>query len=78
MRGRRAFSELCLGPGRLCQALGVDRTLDGADLVRGREIWIVAGEPVASNRVRSGPRVGIRAGIEHPWRFRIIHEPSGS
>ena len=74
-RGREALGDLCAGPGRLCEALGVDRSLDGADLVRGRDIWITAGEPVDAERVRSGPRVGIRVGVDHPWRFRIAGDP---
>ncbi len=70
-RGRNAPRDLCAGPGRLCEALAVDRSLDGADLVRGRDVWITAGAPVAAEGVRSGPRVGIRVGVDHPWRFRI-------
>jgi DNA-3-methyladenine glycosylase len=77
-RGRDAPRDLCAGPGRLCQALGVDRSLDGADLVRGRDVWIAAGEPVAADRVCSGPRVGIRVGIDYPWRFRIDGDPFAS
>ncbi len=77
-RGRDAVRDLCAGPGRLCQALGVDRSLDGADLVRGRDIWIGAGEPVNVERVVSGPRVGIRAGVDHPWRFRVGGDPLAS
>src|SRR5690348_7723269 len=32
--------DLCRGPGRLCQALAIDASLDGADLLRGRELWL--------------------------------------
>lgn len=74
-RGRGTLGELCAGPGRLCEALGIDRSLDGADLVRGNDIWITAGERVAAERVCSGPRVGIRVGVDHPWRFRIVGDP---
>jgi DNA-3-methyladenine glycosylase len=74
-RGRDVLHGLCAGPGRLCQALGIDRSLDGADLVRGREVWITAGDPVDAERVRSGPRVGIRVGIQDPWRFHIAGDP---
>lgn len=61
MRRRRGAGrtdrELCSGPGRLCQALGIDRRLDGADLVSGPRVMIEEGERV-TNVVRA-PRVGV-------------------
>jgi DNA-3-methyladenine glycosylase len=71
MRRRRAgrdLRDLCRGPARLCQALGVDRSLDGADLVRGDAVWIGAGDPPAG-RVVMTPRIGIRRDADRPWRF---------
>jgi DNA-3-methyladenine glycosylase len=70
-RGRRPDHELCSGPAKLCQAFGVDRALDGLDLVRGKGLWIAEGTPVSSARVVVGPRVGIRVGLEHDWRFSV-------
>ena len=46
-RGRDRPLDLCSGPGKLAQALSVDRSHDGADLVSGTEVWIEAGAPVA-------------------------------
>ncbi len=37
-RGRESVRELCSGPAKLCQAFGVDRSFDGADLVRGHDL----------------------------------------
>jgi DNA-3-methyladenine glycosylase len=71
MRARRAGRgerELCSGPGRLTQALGIGPGLNGTDLSVG-EVAIqprsgrLAGEPV------SGPRVGISKATDLPWRF---------
>jgi DNA-3-methyladenine glycosylase len=70
-RGTDRIVDLCRGPGRFAQAFEVDRSLDGADLVRGSEIWIERGPRAASAIVRSGPRVGIRVGTDRPWRFWI-------
>jgi DNA-3-methyladenine glycosylase len=80
--GRAAVTEreLARGPGKLCQALGIDRSLDGADVcdpasplrVCGR----VAAVPAAS--ISSGPRVGISRAAEVKWRFWIEREPSVS
>ncbi|MGZ5306714.1 MAG: DNA-3-methyladenine glycosylase [Actinomycetota bacterium] len=74
-RGRSQDRELCSGPGKLCQAFGVDRSFDGADLVRGGDLWITEGTAVSSSLVAAGPRVGIRAGLEHAWRFSVDGDP---
>jgi DNA-3-methyladenine glycosylase len=77
-RGRPQGRELCSGPARLCQAFGVDRSFDGADLVRGTDLWITEGIAVSSPLVVAGPRVGIRVGLEHAWRFSVDGDPNVS
>jgi DNA-3-methyladenine glycosylase len=65
--------NLTNGPGKLCIALGIDRSLDGADLL-GNRVWIEEGEKVPRSRIASGPRVGIEYAeewIAKPWRFWI-------
>lgn len=59
------------GPGLLCRALDIDRSLNGTDL-RGKELWI--GRPSRRPRVRLGvgPRIGVDYAGEwaaRPWRF---------
>ncbi len=68
-RGVDDLRLLCRGPARLAQALGVDRTLDGIDLVHSDELWLEAGEPVPSERVTAGGRVGLSVGTQTPWRW---------
>lgn len=60
--------DLCRGPGRLCQALAIDRDLDGADLVRSRELWLAA---AAGNRATIGVsrRIGISKAFTRRLRF---------
>ena len=70
-RGRNDHRALCSGPGRLCQALGIDRAENGLDLVRGRLLWLLEGAPVAPSTISVGPRVGITSGTERPWRFSV-------
>jgi DNA-3-methyladenine glycosylase len=70
-RGTDRVLDLCRGPARLAQAFDVDRSLDGADLVRGSEIWIERDPAAVADGIRSGPRVGIRVGADRPWRFWI-------
>ncbi len=74
-RGRESVRELCSGPAKLCQAFGVDRSFDGADLVRGHDLWIAEGTPVPKARIVAGPRVGIRVGTEYAWRFSVADDP---
>lgn len=71
-RPSRGDRELTSGPGKLCRALGIDRTFDGEDLL-GKRVWIEdAGAKVPPARIASGPRVGIAYAEEYalkPWRF---------
>lgn len=68
--------DLGSGPGRLGQAMGITRALDGADLVSGdRGIRIVDdGLPPPPDAV-AGPRVGIRQAVDHPWRWHVPGHP---
>jgi DNA-3-methyladenine glycosylase len=84
MRSRRpghADADLTNGPGKLCVALGIDRTLDGADLL-GDRVWIEEGEgPVPRSSISCGPRIGIDYAGEwamKPWRFWLRGHPSVS
>ena len=74
-RERDRPTELCSGPGKLCRALGIDRSLDGADLVRGRDIWIETGRPVEPDGMVAGIRVGVSVGLDRPWRFSVAEDP---
>ena len=61
------------GPGKLCQAFGIDRRFDGLPLDAG-ELWIAAGEPVPAARIARGPRIGVAYAGEdalNPWRFWV-------
>jgi len=71
LRGLDVPRLLCAGPGRLCQALGVTRGLDGTDLVAGSDLVIERGRPVRETEVVVGPRVGLTVAMEQPWRFTV-------
>jgi len=86
MRSRRGLAreprpgELAGGPGRLCQALAIDRSLDGVSLLRG-SLRILEGTPVPEAEVAAGPRVGVEyAGAAAAWplRFAVIGSPDVS
>jgi DNA-3-methyladenine glycosylase len=75
LRGVDDVRSLCSGPGKLCEALGVARGNNGEDLVRGPQMWILEGEAVPLERVDVTTRVGIRNGVERPWRFVALGDP---
>ena len=74
-RGQRrplADRDLCRGPARLCQALGIEGQVNGADLVsgdRGLRIGDDGTSPPASPAVTT--RIGLSAGADLPWRFSV-------
>lgn len=69
MRERRgAEANLCNGPGRLCEALGVSGALDGMPLAAPPFGWM---DRPAAPRIRSGPRIGISKAVDRPWRFAL-------
>jgi DNA-3-methyladenine glycosylase len=63
--------DLARGPARLCQALAIDRALDGADVCApGAPLGIgPAPADVATAGISSGPRVGISRAADWPLRF---------
>ena len=73
-RGRDRPLDLCSGPGKLAQALSVDRSHDGVDLVTGTEVWIERGVPVPG-LVATSSRVGVSVGLERQWRFFVAGDP---
>lgn len=78
----RTDTDLARGPARLCQALAIDRALDGADVCDpASPLRILAASPgsaPAPDQVRCGPRVGVRGAAEVAWRFWIDAEPTVS
>ena len=71
LAGRVRPGDVAGGPGKLAQALAVDRALDGARL-DGRELWLAAGEPLPRARIATGPRIGVAyAGEAASWSLRF-------
>ena len=72
MRARRGLErreDLCSGPGKLTQALGIELEHNDSDLVRGP----ISIEPPPAGRppveLIVGARIGITKAAELPWRF---------
>lgn len=77
MRRRRAAQDvraLCSGPGKLCQALAIDKTLDHAPLDQ-PPFRLEIRSPLADTHLVAGPRIGIAKGMAAPWRFGLRGSP---
>jgi DNA-3-methyladenine glycosylase len=75
MRERRGLgmkdTNLTSGPGKLCIALGIDKTFNNEDLLE-RRVWLEQGAKITSGEIACGKRVGVDYAEEYaekPWRF---------
>jgi DNA-3-methyladenine glycosylase len=69
-RGGVQVKDLCSGPGKLCQALGIDRALDGTAMASSS---VIVRPPVdwEAPRVAITPRIGITKAADWPLRFHV-------
>lgn len=76
MRDRRGPSrssgQLCAGPGRVCSALGIDRTLDGASLTQPP---FLLSRSLPAKTVSVGTRIGITKAADRLRRFGLADSP---
>jgi len=69
-RGAERVRDLARGPGRLCQALGIDRRLDGIDLCQAGPLWL-GSDGQASDEIGQSKRIGITRAPDSPLRFYV-------
>lgn len=75
----RGDGSLARGPAVLTTVLGIDRETNGADLTAaGSAVRLFPGEPIPEESIRTGPRVGVAAAMDMPWRFWIDGSPAVS
>ncbi len=72
--GVRSLHELTSGPGKLTQAMGITRRLNGADVTRG-PLTVRAPENRPDFQIGVSPRIGIRHCTDWPLRFYIEGNP---
>ena len=63
--------NLTSGPGKLCIALGINKTFNNEDLL-GDKIWLEEGKKFSTDNIVCGKRIGIDYAeefAEKPWRF---------
>ncbi len=68
-RKHKDLKDLTSGPAKLCQALGVDRKLNGVDLCS--DLIYVESRGEVIKKISSSSRIGIREGKKKNWRFFI-------
>ncbi|MEO8074651.1 MAG: DNA-3-methyladenine glycosylase, partial [Acidobacteriota bacterium] len=72
-RGKMSDKNLTSGPGKLCIALGIDKTFNNEDLL-GNRVWLEEGKKISNTEIESGKRIGIDYAeefAEKPWRFWV-------
>jgi DNA-3-methyladenine glycosylase len=76
-RGAMPDKNLTSGPGKLCIAFGIDRGLNGQDLL-GNKIWLEDYKTFSNKEIQIGKRIGIDYAQEYaekPWRFWVKNNP---
>ncbi|WP_214368022.1 DNA-3-methyladenine glycosylase [Pseudonocardia sp. H11422] len=75
----RRDADLARGPARLASLLGLGREHNGVDVTDpASPVRLLAGPPVDPATIRSGPRVGVVAAADLPWRFWLDGSPAVS
>jgi DNA-3-methyladenine glycosylase len=68
-------TALTSGPGRVCQALSIDRRLNACDLCApDTPLWIEDAAPILETQVARSPRIGVRGdppALAARWRFYV-------
>jgi DNA-3-methyladenine glycosylase len=62
--------NLTNGPAKLCQALGIDKMLNGHDLQKA-PLRLIPGVLFPGERISQTTRIGITRAVDVPWRFYI-------
>ncbi len=76
-RGERPDTDLCSGPGKLTEALGIELEQNDADLLAD-PFLLLRPEAAWKAQVLTGPRIGITKAVERPWRFCAAGNPNVS
>ena len=68
-RGMDRLHDLANGPGKLCVAMAIDRSLNGADFLG--DALYVTDDGFCDFKIKKSPRIGIRVGADKHWRFFV-------
>src|SRR3989339_652811 len=68
LRKTEKVLNLCSGPGKLCQALGIDKNHNGLPLGKGVKVY---DDGFNITKIGSSSRIGIKDALDLPWRFFV-------
>lgn len=64
------------GPGKLCRAWEIDRSLNGVDLLDcGASLYLESGTRYGAEHISISERIGLNVATERPWRFYLTDHP---
>lgn len=69
-RRGKSGKEATNGPAKVCQALGINREMNGHYL-GDKPLRLIMQPPVSSDFIVTTPRIGIKKAIDKPWRFYL-------
>lgn len=72
------LTDLCSGPAKLTEALGIDKRLDGVDLTTSNTLFLRRGQAIRRERVAVGKRIGVHYAedwADRPLRFFVLGNP---
>lgn len=76
-RTTESIFNVCSGPGKLCQAMGITKVQNEMDLC-GESMYLLSGERILPEQIAVTPRINIdyaKEAREYPWRFIIKNNP---
>lgn len=73
-RKKKELHELCSGPAKLCDAMGITLRQNGESLL-GKNLFLNDGQSFKRSHIASGPRIGIRQSVDLAWRFWLKDNP---
>ena len=76
-RGTDRLLDLCRGPARLCEALAIDRSLDGWNVTCRTRLWLANDDSNSTPDIiiATSPRIGVTSAQDSPLRFFIDGSP---
>ena len=74
LRKKEKLKDLTTGPGKLCQAMGIDRT-DNGTCLKGGNLLLLDNEYKEAEKIFTTTRIGIKEGADRPFRFYLRNNP---
>lgn len=75
LRKTNNIHELTNGPGKLTQALAIDRSFNGIDITKKNDLYVIDAPLIPKNEIGATSRIGITNGQDKLWRFIIKNNP---